>query len=404
MNERYRRICSHPLSTPGKKVCPNRANTGDNGAYCAPMWVKLLRRGSPVAFGLGALVMLGLLLALPSAHAHADTSHTVRAGQNLASIARAHDVTVWSLAARNGLSPDAQVRPGQVLELPEKGVVYVNPGQTLWSVARRHNCSVETLARENGLTTSTSLRPGMRLRLPGAPPSAAKAKTAAKGGRATDEKATQDSERGDLERRRKQGGGRGSSGRVELYRVATQQRIVLSLVDPRGRVRPHAVRKLQDFLRPRNSMRTKPPHRRLVGLLAEVSDHFNGRKISVVSGYRLAKGYTSHQSRHVAGAAIDLHVEGIANRKLCDYLRHFDNVGVGFYPNSTFVHFDVRDRNAYWIDVSGPGQKPLYLTKEARDTYTGNRSEGLAELGASVGAALEDLMHGEPSAAESDDE
>jgi hypothetical protein len=111
MNERYRRTCSHPPLTPGKKVCPNRANTEDNGAYCAPMWVKLLGR-SPLVLRLGALVMMGLLLALPSARAHADTSHTVRPGQNLASIARAHDVTVWSLAARNGLAPDAQVRAG----------------------------------------------------------------------------------------------------------------------------------------------------------------------------------------------------------------------------------------------------------------------------------------------------
>jgi Bacterial protein of unknown function (DUF882) len=135
-----------------------------------------------------------------------------------------------------------------------------------------------------------------------------------------------------------------------------------------------------------------------------VSDHFGGRKIQVVSGYRLAGGYTSHDNRHVAGAAIDLHVEGVPNRALCDYLRHFDDVGVGFYPNSTFVHFDVRDRNAYWIDVSGPGQKPLYLTKDARDTYTGNRAEGLTELGASVAATLEESTHGEPSAAEADDE
>jgi hypothetical protein len=186
--------------------------------------------------------------------------------------------------------------------------------------------------------------------------------------------------------------------------VATKQTLAISLVDARGRVRNQAPGQLATFLRPRNSTKTKPPHKRLIALLAAVSDHFGGRKIQVVSGYRLAAGYTSHESRHVAGAAIDLHVEGVPNRTLCDYLRHFDDVGVGFYPNSTFVHFDVRDRNAYWIDVSGAGQKPLYLAKDARDTYTGNRAEGLTELGASVGAALEEMTHGEPTAAESDDE
>jgi uncharacterized protein YcbK (DUF882 family) len=334
---------------------------------------------------LATLLGAALVVALAPALAQADTSHTVRSGQNLSSIARKHGVTVWSLAARNGIATDATVREGQVLNLPEKGVVYINEGQSLWSIARRHNCSVEVLARENGLTTSSALRPGMRLRLPGAAPGPA-GKTAAGGSEG------------------KSWGSPKRPGRVELFRIATKQQLVISLVDTRGRVRSQAPAQLAVFLRPRNSVKVKPPQKRLISLLAQVSDHFGGRKIQVVSGYRLAGGYTSHESRHVAGAAIDLHVDGVPNRTLCDYLRHFDDVGVGFYPNSTFVHFDVRDRNAYWIDVSGPGQKALYLAKDQRDTYTGNRTEGLTELGASVGAALEDLTHGEPSAAESDDE
>ena len=36
------------------------------------------------------------------------------------------------------LAPDATVRDGQVLNVPEKGVVYIADGQTLWSIARRH--------------------------------------------------------------------------------------------------------------------------------------------------------------------------------------------------------------------------------------------------------------------------
>lgn len=345
---------------------------------------------------LALVVGLGAgLLPLP---ARAEQTHTVRTGQSLGSIARKHGVTVWSLAARNGIAPDASVREGQVLNLPEKGVVYINEGQTLWSVARRHNCSVEVLARENGLTTSTALRPGMRLRLPGVPASGGVGSS--KGGQAG---------RGSTSTANSSVGGKSwgtpkRPGRAELYRVATKQSLMISLVDPRGRVRSAAPGQLAAFLRPRNSTKIKAPQKRLIALLAQVSDHFGGRKIQVVSGYRLAGGYTSHESRHVAGAAIDLHVEGVPNRSLCDYLRHFDDVGVGFYPNSTFVHFDVRDRNAYWIDVSGPGQKPLYLTKDARDTYTGNRTEGLTELGASVGTALEEMAHGEPTAEEADDE
>jgi uncharacterized protein YcbK (DUF882 family)/LysM repeat protein len=333
----------------------------------------------------------------------AEQTHTVRSGQSLGAIARKYDVTVWSLAARNGIDPDASVREGQVLSLPEKGMVYINEGQTLWSVARRHKCSVDALAEANGLTTSAALRPGMRLRLPGMTMTAAPS-TAGKSGAHGAPPAVSNAGVGNSYRGSKDWGKPARPGRVELYRIATQQKLLISLVDTRGRVRAGAAGQLKSFLKPRNSNKMKAPQKRLIALLAQVSDHFGGKRIQVVSGYRLAGGYTSHESRHVAGAAIDIHVDGVPNRQLCDYLRHFDDVGVGFYPNSTFIHFDVRDRNAYWIDVSGPGQKPNYLTREMRDTYTGNRSEGLVELGAAIGAALEAAPHGEPEARDSDDE
>ena len=39
------------------------------------------------------------------------------------------------------------------------------------------------------------------------------------------------------------------------------------------------------------------------------------------------------------------------------------NAGVGYYPNSVFVHLDTRDANegaAFWTDFSGPGETPRY--------------------------------------------
>lgn len=367
------------------------------------MYARLRHRFASIATmrnGAGLVLACALFAASP---ARAELTHTVRSGQNLGAIARKYDVTVWSLAARNGLEPDAAVREGQVLSLPEKGVVYINEGQTLWSIARRHKCSVEDLAQANGLTTGSHLRPGMRLRLPGmAAASAAGASKSSSAG--TSSAVISNAGTGNSYRGGKDWGKPARPGRADLYRVATQQRLGVSLVDSRGRVRKQAANQLASFLKPKNSNKVKPPQKRLIALLAQVSDHFGGRRIQVVSGYRLAGGYTSHDSRHVAGAAIDIHVDGVPNRQLCDYLRHFDDVGVGFYPNSTFIHFDVRDRNAYWIDVSGPGQKPNYLTRDMRDSYTGNRSEGLVELGAAIGDALEASPHGEPEAKDSDDE
>jgi uncharacterized protein YcbK (DUF882 family) len=268
--------------------------------------------------------------------------------------------------------------------------VYVNAGQTLWSVARRHQVTVDELAKANGLTTASSLRPGMRLVLPGhkASPGGKSSKTAKAGPESSGGPAI---------------GPVGKPGRVKLYRVATGQSLSVTLTDKRGRVRPEARRQLARFLSPRNSKKTRLPEPRLVALLARVSDHFGGRQIHVVSGYRLSGGNTKDSSRHVAGAAIDFRIEGVNNRTLRDYLRHFENVGVGYYPNSSFVHFDVRPRNAYWVDLSRPGQSAAYVPREEREGFDG-RTTGLSELAKKLEATLDELDHGEPSQVQSDDE
>ncbi|HEX2880808.1 MAG TPA: DUF882 domain-containing protein, partial [Polyangiaceae bacterium] len=63
-------------------------------------------------------------------------------------------------------------------------------------------------------------------------------------------------------------------------------------------------------------------------------------------------------SKHPLGHAVDFSVDGVPNTALRDFLRTQARVGVGFYPNSSFIHLDVRNRSAYWIDQAGPGQQP----------------------------------------------
>jgi hypothetical protein len=73
------------------------------------------------------------------------------------------------------------------------------------------------------------------------------------------------------------------------------------------------------------------------------------------------------------GLACDFRVVGIANTQLRDYLRRtYQKVGVGYYPNSSFVHLDVRkDRSAFWIDYSGPGERALYSENPNLDLKSG---------------------------------
>jgi len=98
--------------------------------------------------------------------------------------------------------------------------------------------------------------------------------------------------------------------------------------------------------------------------LQRVVDHFakpgETTKITVVSGYRPASKGSYHSTAH----ALDFRIEGVTNEALVAFCKTFDDTGCGYYPNSYFVHMDVRAGAGHvsWIDASGPGEKPRYVT------------------------------------------
>jgi uncharacterized protein YcbK (DUF882 family)/LysM repeat protein len=281
---------------------------------------------------------VALLLCIPAA-ASADREHTVGKGQTLSRIAARYGVSAAALASANGLDREAAIRPGQVLVVPPRGVVYANPGDSLASIAHRHEVGADELARANHLRPGEPLRLGQRLLLPG------------------EESAK---EQAQAEQR---WGAPKRAGEVRLYREWSKESCKLRLLDERGRVRRPVLLELNRLLRPRtpsvkDKSPGKDPHPRLVRLLAQVSDHFGGRRIHVISGYRRPGGYTKESSRHVAAQALDFRVEGVPLPALREYCARLDHVGVGFYPRSQFVHLDVRRESAHWTDYSGPGEAP----------------------------------------------
>ena len=112
---------------------------------------------------------------------------------------------------------------------------------------------------------------------------------------------------------------------------------------------------------------------RLMRLLYQTGRHWPGKRLEVVSGFRNPTVAKNPRSPHMKGLACDFRVEGVKTTELRDYLRKaFDKVGVGYYPNSTFVHLDVRkDRSAFWIDYSGPGERAVYSENPSEDLKTG---------------------------------
>jgi LysM repeat protein len=130
------------------------------------------------------------------APASASVPHTVQPGETLWSIAAANNFTTDSLAAANGLSPDANVVLGSTIQIPSEseaaaalsgggtsstgstgsgapeplGGYTVQPGDTLTGIAERSGVSAQQLAWMNGLDVNQPLLYGTALKLPtGAP-------------------------------------------------------------------------------------------------------------------------------------------------------------------------------------------------------------------------------------------
>lgn len=160
---------------------------------------------------------------------------------------------------------------------------------------------------------------------------------------------------------------------VPLFHVNRRDTMQLRLVDSRGRPVKGAQRQFDNFLRCHHTNKKGRMNPRLMRLIYQVGRHYDGKRIEVISGYRDASVAKNPKSPHKQGAACDIRVQGVANSQLRDYLRKtFDHVGVGYYPNSSFVHIDVRDgASAFWIDYSGPGKNAIYSENPKEDLRTG---------------------------------
>ncbi len=130
------------------------------------------------------LSLLALLLLAANASADQGSTHVVRAGETLASIARQHGVTTSALAAANGISNPDLIKAGQRLVIPSGGsaktgsssgsaakpasrTYVVRSGDTLNSIAQRLGVSASALAATNGITNPNRIYVGMTLRVPG---------------------------------------------------------------------------------------------------------------------------------------------------------------------------------------------------------------------------------------------
>jgi hypothetical protein len=94
----------------------------------------------------------------------------------------------------------------------------------------------------------------------------------------------------------------------------------------------------------------------LIEILGAVAARFEPARIEVVSGYRSPKynlmlrkkgREVARDSQHTHGNAVDFRIRGVPTKRLLQFTRSLKRGGVGFYPNSQFVHSDV-GRVRFW--------------------------------------------------------
>jgi len=167
---------------------------------------------------------------------------------------------------------------------------------------------------------------------------------------------------------------------MKMEHVNRGEKISVRVYDRRGRNQKSSLRKIKRFLRCHRTGKQRTIHWRLIRSLYSISRHYKGRVIKVYSGYRHRRVARLRTSNHIKGRAIDFRVQGVSKKALRDYLRRrFSKSGVGYYPNSPFVHFDVRSKKAFWVDTSGRGEDSQYVNSWAYVRQEGKKGKAPAK-------------------------
>jgi uncharacterized protein YcbK (DUF882 family) len=128
---------------------------------------------------------------------------------------------------------------------------------------------------------------------------------------------------------------------IAMENVSTHEKMTFN-VGAGGYVRSDQTPALEYFFRCRRTQAQGPINRRLVEVLANIAEHWPGRVIEFLSGYRTFP-YGAPRSRHYIGQAVDLRVRGVPSTQVRDFVwRQHRGMGVGHYPVEDFVHVDTR--------------------------------------------------------------
>jgi uncharacterized protein YcbK (DUF882 family) len=142
------------------------------------------------------------------------------------------------------------------------------------------------------------------------------------------------------------------SGKLRIYSINYKEEADVNIYNADGSFDVDALAEINHVFRCRRSGLEHDIDTRLVTILSHLYDHFDGKRIELLSGYRFQRRTTSN---HFHGTAADIRIRGVDARKIRSFAESLDagGMGVGWYPRVGFVHIDVRPLPSYrWIDYS----------------------------------------------------
>ena len=165
------------------------------------------------------------------------------------------------------------------------------------------------------------------------------------------------------------------SGDLWLYSPNFREEVKVNIYDASGGFNEEALAELDHIFRCKRTGEQRAVDPRLYETVSVIQDHFVGKRIELVSGFRFQE---NESSRHFHASAADMRIEGISIRELYDYAESLDpgGMGIGIYPRSGFVHVDWRapgEPSYRWTDRSPPerdsgGKRPSHRWRGKKPT------------------------------------
>jgi uncharacterized protein YcbK (DUF882 family) len=138
--------------------------------------------------------------------------------------------------------------------------------------------------------------------------------------------------------------------RLSLLNLHTGERLAATYWEAGGYV-PDAMEALSKVLRDHRTGEAHPIDPKLFDLVDRLSGRLETQQtVQVISGYRSprtnaalhkASSGVATKSLHMQGMAMDLRIAGVDLARLRDAALSLQGGGVGYYPESNFVHVDV---------------------------------------------------------------